>query len=53
MDYLDIDKNDVQNWIGNDLSKEDLIEVIAQLVNGSYPVSELRQDIINSVWEGI
>ena len=37
--------NDVKNWLGSDVSKQDLIELLTEIANGDYSAQELKQDI--------
>jgi hypothetical protein len=46
-----ITNNHVYNWLGSDVSKQDLIEILADIANGNYSVEELKKDVQD--YEGI
>ena len=37
--------NDVKNWLGSDVSKQDLIELLTEIANGDYSAQELKKDV--------
>ena len=42
---MKITNNHVYNWLGSDVSKQDLIEILADIANGNYSAEELKKDI--------
>ena len=44
----EITKEDVLVWHGSDHDKTELAQVVAEVVNGDYPIDQLRSDIKNS-----
>jgi L-fucose isomerase-like protein len=42
---MEITINDVNYWLGSDISKQDLIEILADIANGNYSAEELKKDI--------
>ena len=40
--------NDILNWHGSDHGIEELAEVIAEILNGTYSVEQAREDVENS-----
>ena len=37
----------VEDWLGSDASRADLIEIIAQIVLGEYTAKQLREDVLS------
>ena len=40
-----ITRNQLEKWLGSDIKKEGIITILDQMVNGFYPVEQLRRDI--------
>jgi|TARA_R110000772_G_scaffold225606_1_gene336255 hypothetical protein len=38
---------DILNWHGSDHSIEELAEIMAEILNGEYPVELAREEILN------
>ena len=36
---------DIQNWIGSDSTQTDILQILADIANGSYTPEQLAQDI--------
>ena len=36
---------DVELWLGSDVKKSELIEIITEIANGEYTVESLRKDV--------
>ena len=42
----------IRHWIGSDHdTKEEMLKLLAQLVNGEYSVEDFRNDVLD-LWEG-
>jgi hypothetical protein len=41
----DLTTKQVKHWLGSDASKDDLIEIIRDVANGTYPAHLLADDI--------
>ena len=39
------------NWLGSDVERKDLIELIHELANGFYSPEQLRKDVISYIDE--
>jgi hypothetical protein len=37
----------VEDWIGSDASRTDLIEIIAQVALGEYTAKQLKEDVLS------
>jgi len=42
-------KFDVLDWLGADHSKDELADIVADVLNGTYKLKQLRKDIKNYV----
>lgn len=47
MEYDNITKKELLDWLGSDNTKDEALSVILDIVNGNYPVHVLFNDIVN------
>ena len=45
MNIKDIDKQELLKWLGSDITKDGLLDLLLDLVNGSYEQHEFFNDV--------
>lgn len=45
MEYLDITKQQLENWLGDENTRDGALNLLLDILNGAYPVHMLFNDI--------
>ena len=47
MNKVKITEEQIENWIGTDVSEDDYLELLVEIINGDYKIATFRKDVLD------